>query len=273
MEINIARLVGGRYPRLAKILPSFALRPLQRLLHEREINEILTLYGDLPPAAFLQSTLRHLDIDYSVEFSPKVTRDGRYIFVSNHPFGGIDGMVLADMLIRRFGDVRVVVNRMLSLIEPLAPLWIPVRPNSRQESGVARLFDHELMGDRPIATFPAGLCSRRTNGRVADPEWKPTFVRKAYASQRAIVPVFFEGGLSNGFYRLSHLRKMLGVKTNIESVLLVNELFRCRGAHLRVVVGDPISPMELQQHGVIFEQCNYVREQTYSLAPKQSIYG
>ena len=273
MEINIAQLLSERYPHWAKILPAFALHSLQRLLHEHEINEILAHYGGLSPAAFLQSTLHHLDIDYSVDFSPRITRDGRYIFVSNHPFGGIDGMILADMLIRRFGDVRVVVNHMLSLIEPLAPLWIPVQPNSRQKAEVARHFDHELMGDRPIATFPAGLCSRLTNGKVTDPAWKPTFVRKAYASQRAIVPVYFEGQLSNNFYRIALLRKTLGIKANIESILLVDELFRRRGCSLRIVVGDPIFPSELQQHGVVFEQCNYVREQTYSLASKLSIYG
>ena len=100
MEINIAQLLSERYPHLAKILPAFALHSLQRLLHEHEINEILAHYGGLSPAAFLQSTLHHLDIDYSVDFSPRITRDGRYIFVSNHPFGGIDGMILADMLIR-----------------------------------------------------------------------------------------------------------------------------------------------------------------------------
>lgn len=269
MEVDITRLFSERYPRLARVLPRSALRPLQQLLHEKEINEILTLYGDLPPAAFLRRALNHLDIEYEVEFSEQISPEGRYIFVSNHPFGGIDGMVLADMLIRRFGDVRVVVNRMLSLIEPLRPLWIPVCPNSRQEVDTVRLFDRELMGDRPIATFPAGLCSRRSNGTTADPAWKPTFVRKAYASQRAIVPVFFEGGLSGRFYRVARLRKALGISTNIESLLLADELFRQRGGRLRIVVGDPIPTDELQRQGVIAEQCAYVRRLTYSLATKR----
>ncbi len=269
MEIDIARLFGEKYPRLARILPPSSLRMFRSLLHEKEINEILALYGELPPAAFLRSVLRHLDIDYSVRFSERISPDGRYIFVSNHPFGGIDGMVLADMLIRHFGDVRVVVNRMLSLIEPLKPLWIPVRPNSRQDAEAARLFDRELMGDRPIATFPAGLCSRRTSGVLADPVWKPTFVRKAYASQRAIVPIFFEGSLSERFYRVAQLRKAFGIGANIESLLLVDEMFRQRGSRLRIEVGDPISTDELQHHGIIAEQCDYIRECTYSLAARR----
>lgn len=268
MEINISRLFGQRYPRLARVLPPFALRPLQELLHEEDINEIFRLFGDLPPDRFLQNVLRHLDIEYTADFSEQISGDGRYIFVSNHPFGGIDGMVLADMLIRRFGDVRVVVNRILSLIEPLQPLWIPVIPNSRQSTEVARLLDSELMGDRPIATFPAGLCSRRTNGVIADPVWKPTFIRKAYASRRSVVPVFFEGELSKRFYHISRLRNALGIKTNIESILLADELFRQRGSRLYIRVGDPIPTEELQQIGIISEQVQYVRERTYALSTR-----
>lgn len=269
MEVNITRLFCERYPRLARVLPQFTLRPLQRLLHEEEINQILHLFGNLPPDEFLQNVLKHLDIEYSVSFSERVKPEGRYIFVSNHPFGGIDGMVLADMLIHRFGDVRVVVNRRLSLIEPLRPLWIPVTPNSRQDVETARLFDRELMGDRPIVTFPAGLCSRRTNGTITDPDWRPTFIRKAYASQRSIVPVFFEGALSERFYRVARLRSGLGIKTNIESLLLADELFRQRGSRLRIVVGDPIPTEELQQYGIVLDQMQYVRERTYQLATKE----
>ena len=269
MEVNIARLFGERHPRLARVLPSFTLRPLQRLLHEEDINRILRLYGQESPAAFLQSTLRHLDIEYTAVVSERVSSEGRYIFVSNHPFGGIDGMVLADLLIRRFGDVRVVVNRMLSIIRPLAPLWIPVTPHSRQGVEVIRLLDRELVGDRPIVTFPAGLCSRRTNGALADPAWKPTFVRKAYASQRSIVPVFFEGSLSERFYRASKLRNALGIKANIESILLADELFRQRGSRLHITIGDPITIDELQQCGVVTQQVQYVRERAYALAAKQ----
>lgn len=269
MEVNIARLFGERYPRLARVLPPFALRSLQQLLHEAEINEILKLYGQEPPATFLRNTLRHLDIEYTAEISDRVAQDGRYIFASNHPLGGIDGIALADLLISRFGDVRVVVNRILSHIKPLSPIWIPVTLHSRQGIEVARQLDQELMGDIPIATFPAGLCSRRTNGAIADPAWKPTFVRKAYASQRSIVPVFFEGSLSKRFYRISQLRNALGIKTNIESALLADELFRQRGSRLHITVGDPISPDELQQYGVVAEQVQYVRERTYSLAAKQ----
>ncbi len=268
MEVNIARLFYEQHPRLARLLPPSLIDSLKHLLHESEINEILNLYGNQPPACFLRNTLRHLDIEYRVDFSKRIGPDGRYIFVSNHPFGGIDGMVLADMLIRRFGDVRVVVNRILSHIEPLRPIWIPVTPNTRQASDTVRLFDRELMGDCPIVTFPAGLCSRRRNGTLCDPAWKPTFIRKAYTSQRSIVPIFVEGHLSNRFYRVARLRKALGIKTNIESILLVDELFRQRGSRLRIVVGDPIKSEELQQCGVLFEQCNYVRERTYALATK-----
>ena len=132
----------------------------------------------------------------------------------------MDGMMLADKLIDRFGDVRVVVNDLLMHVEPLRPLWIPVNKHGAQNAACARRFDEALFGELPILTFPAGLCSRRIDGRIADPEWKTSFLKKAYASQRQIVPVFVEGRLSDFFYNVDRFRKALGIRFNIEMLWL-----------------------------------------------------
>ena len=151
-----------------------------------------------------------MQISYTVEGLDRLDPAGRYLFASNHPFGGMDGMMLADELIGRFGDVRVVVNDLLMNIEPLSPLWVPVNKHGAQSAAYARRFDEAIFGELPVLTFPAGLCSRRHGGVVADPEWKTSFVKRAYASQRRIVPIFVEGELSDFFYRLSDLRTRLG---------------------------------------------------------------
>ena len=264
-QIDIGAVIREKAPRAARWIPRPVVTWLRRTIHEREINHILANYWSLPPQEFIRAAFREWQVSYSVEGLDRLDPKGRYLFVSNHPFGGMDGMMLADKLIEHFGDARVVVNDLLMHLEPLRPLWIPVNKHGSQNAAYARKFDEEFFGERPILTFPAGLCSRTVNGRVTDPEWKISFLKKAYASQRKIVPVFVEGRLSNFFYRVYHLRKALGMKFNIEMLWLPDEMFSQKGRHFRIVVGDPITVAELQPCGSLREQVEEVRKKVYSL--------
>ncbi len=264
-EIDIGAVLQAKAPRLAQRLPAFALRWLRRTIHEAEINHILRSYWNLPPQEFIRACFREWDVTYSAEGLERLDPQGRYLFVANHPFGGMDGMMLADKLIERFGDARVVVNDLLMHLEPLRPLWIPVNKYGAQNAAYARKFDEELFGERPILTFPAGLCSRRIRGEVTDLPWKNSFLKKAYASQRQIVPIFVEGRLSRFFYGVASLRKLLGVKFNIELLWLPDEMFSQHGRHFRIAVGEPIPLAELQQTGSLHEQTEYIRKKTYFL--------
>ena len=264
-EIDIGAVLAEKAPAAARWIPRFAVNWLRRTIHEREINHILEHYWSLPPQEFIRACFRQWQVTYSIEGLERIDPAGRYLFVSNHPFGGMDGMMLADKLIDRFGDVRVVVNDLLMHVEPLRPLWIPVNKHGAQNAACARRFDEALFGELPILTFPAGLCSRRIDGRIADPEWKTSFLKKAYASQREIVPVFVEGRLSNFFYRVARLRVMLGLKLNIEMLWLPDEMFSQKGRHFRIFVGDPIPVSELQRYGGLREQAEFVRKKAYFL--------
>ena len=264
-QIDIGAVIREKAPRAARWIPRPVVTWLRRTIHEREINHILANYWTLPPQEFIRADFREWQVSYSIEGLDRLDPKGRYLFVSNHPFGGMDGMMLADKLIEHFGDARVVVNDLLMHLEPLRPLWIPVNKHGSQNAAYARKFDEEFFGERPILTFPAGLCSRTVNGRVTDPEWKISFLKKAYASQRKIVPVFVEGRLSNFFYRVYHLRKALGMKFNIEMLWLPDEMFSQKGRHFRIVVGDPITVAELQPCGSLREQVEEVRKKVYSL--------
>lgn len=264
-QIDIEAVLRGKAPRLARWVPGFVVSYLKRIVHEREINEIIALGWELPPREFIHLVFERMQIRYTVEGLDRLDPRKRYLFASNHPFGGMDGMMLADELIGHFGDVRVVVNDLLMNIAPLSPLWVPVNKHGAQNAAYARRFDEAMFGELPVLTFPAGLCSRRHGGVVADPEWKTSFVKRAYASQREIVPIFVEGELSDFFYRLSNLRTRLGVKFNIEMLYLADEMFRQRGRSFRIRVGDPISAEELAACGSLREQTEYVRTKTYLL--------
>ena len=264
-EIDIGAVLQTKAPRLSQRIPAFAVQWLRRTIHEAEINHILRTYWDLPPQEFIRACFREWEVTYSAEGLERLDPKGRYLFVANHPFGGMDGMMLADKLIERFGDARVVVNDLLMHLEPLRPLWIPVNKYGAQNAAYARKFDEEMFGERQILTFPAGLCSRRIRGEVTDLPWKSSFLKKAYASQRQIVPLFVEGRLSNFFYRMTALRKLLGVKFNIELLWLPDEMFSQKGRHFRIVAGEPIPMAELQEQGSLHEQTEYIRKKTYFL--------
>ncbi len=264
-QIDIGAVLAEKAPRGARWIPRPLVEWLRRTVHEKEINHILAEYWTLPPQEFIRACFRDWKVAYSAQGLERLDPKGRYLFVSNHPFGGMDGMMLADKLIDRFGDVRVVVNDLLMHVEPLRPLWLPVNKLGAQNAEYARRMEEAFFGDVPILTFPAGLCSRRIDGRITDTEWKPSFLKKAYASQRQIVPLFVEGRLSNFFYRFSRLRKSLGVKFNIEMLWLPDEMFAQAGKHFRIVAGEPVPFAELQPLGSLREQVEYIREKTYFL--------
>lgn len=264
-QIDVRSVLATKSPKLAQRMPRFLVNWLRRTIHEKELNHILANYWELPPQEFIRACFRDWDVHYSMEGLEGLKSDGRYLFVSNHPFGGMDGMMLVDCLMERFGDVRVVVNDLLMNVTPLRPLWVPVNKHGAQNSETVLKMENALFGDSPMLTFPAGLCSRKINGVVTDTEWKISFLKEAYASGREIVPVFVEGHLSSFFYRMHHLRKMLGIKFNIEMLWLVDEMLRQKGKHFRIITGQPISISQLQTLPSLREQAEKVRSKVYEL--------
>ena len=264
-KVDIALVLQDKAPKLAQKLPRWVVNWLRRIIHEDDLNHIYDNYWNLAPQPFIQACFRDWNVTYSIEGLDRLPRDGRYLFVSNHPFGGMDGLMLSDKLISHFGDVRVVVNDLLKVVSPLEELWIPVNKHGSQKAEYARRFEEAFFGDKPILTFPAGLCSRYIDGKVQDTPWKNNFLKKAYASRRTIVPIFVEGRLSNFFYGLHRLRKALGVKANIEMLWLVDEMFAQHDRHFRIRVGEPILLSDLQAVGDLGEQTEWVRKKCYDL--------
>ncbi len=268
-QIDLRKIISSKSQKLGHLIPGFVYSWLNRLLHIAEVNEILETGWDYAPQKFLQTFFKRQNITYSATGLDTLDPAGRYMFASNHPFGGMDGMMLADLMITQFGDARVVVNDILMNLKPLVPLWIPVNTLGKQNGAYAKRFESELAGELPILTFPAGMCSRVYDGEVQDPKWKNTFIRKSRISGRSIVPLHVDGTLHKGFYRLYRFRKALGIKANLEMLLLVDGMFRQKGRDIKITVGEPISLEELSSFGDVNEQCAEVRRRVYALAPKK----
>lgn len=264
MHIDIREILSKR---LGRRIPKFITRPLEKLIHQDEMNGHFATCEGVSPEEFLKRTFKFLNVTHEVEFTTPIDKNDRYIFASNHPFGGLDGMLLVDALLDEFGDAGAIVNDLLMNVTYLEPLWIPINKYGKQSAEKGIRYDNALRSEtKQILTFPAGFCSRFIDGRVQDIEWKSHFIKDAERYNRKVVPVFVEGKLSKRFYRIYRLRRFLHININFELVLLVDEMFRQRGNHIKIRVGAPIDVTQLE--GNRADKCNYIRKCAYNLEMK-----
>lgn len=262
MYIEIGDIIKSR---TGVSLPAWLVAILKRIIHQREINQIIASGRHLAPQQFLAHALQSLDIGCAIVGGKEIAPSGRYIFVANHPLGGADGMLITRALLERYGDAGAVVNDMLMEIEPLKSLWIPINKYGRQNSLHHNAYHTALSSpSKQILTFPAGLCSRISGGKITDTKWSSRFIKDAQRYDRAIVPTFVEGELSRRFYNIYRIRRGLKIGLNIELLLLVDEMFRQRGKSFRIVFGTPIKANDIPGSNLM-ERCDRVREMVYEL--------
>ena len=266
LSVDIEKVMRGKSERLAERLPRCVIEYIKRTIHQDEINRLLYKNREYTGVDFATHILQDLDVTYNVHFtgSTRPSPGGRYIFVSNHPLGGLDGMILISYIGNSMGDVRFIVNDLLMYIKPLAPVFVPVNKYGRMKHDNTRLFQDTFDSDAQVLYFPAGLCSRLIDGEITDPDWKKTFVTKAIESRRDIVPMFFSGENSRRFYRLANLRKRLGVKFNIETFLLPDEMFRKKGTSFDLYIGEPVPYTSLTGEHSHKEWCDIIRKYSYA---------
>ncbi|HIT48810.1 MAG TPA: 1-acyl-sn-glycerol-3-phosphate acyltransferase [Candidatus Coprenecus stercoripullorum] len=263
LSVDVEKVVAGKNPALAGRIPKFVFNYLKRLIHQDEINALLEKNGGYEGVEFASHILGDMGITYNVHYSSPIDRNGRYIFVSNHPLGGLDGMVLIACLGKEFGNVRFMVNDLLMYLSPFRNVFVPINKYGRMSPGNAAAIQDTFMSDAQILYFPAGLCSRKINGRITDLEWKKTFVTKAVESRRDIVPMFFSGCNSARFYRIANLRKKLGIKFNAEMILLPDEMFRQRNTSFDLYIGEPIPHGSLTAEHTHKGWCEIIRNKCY----------
>lgn len=262
--IDIGRLLRNKNPRLAKWTPRFVVRWIERLVQLGKINYVLANFGDQPPMEFIRSTLDYIGVTYTVHGTENIPQGRRVIFASNHPLGGLDGLMLAEAVNPHVPSVKLIVNDLLMNLEPLAPIFVPVNKYGSQSMDYARRIVEMYESDTAVITFPAGLCSRLIHRQITDPPWYRNSVQKAWESGRLVVPVYIEGRNSMFFYRFERLRKALGIKLNLGTILLPKEMFDQKGKHLDIYIGEPV---ELTQEHTIREWVDIIRRKTYVLKP------
>lgn len=253
LQIDLRGILRSRLPqRYRRVVPGFIYSLLERIICQKQLNAMLRHAFPNRGSKFSECIMEHLGITLKVEGLDNIP-DGRHVFASNHPLGGLDGIVLIALLGKKYGDerIRFIVNDLLMNVEPLRDVFLPVNKFGSQARDVARVIDESYASDLQIAIFPAGLVSRMgADGSIADLEWQKGFVSKAIKHGRDIVPVHFVALNRRRFYRIARLRKRLGLKVNIEQVLLPSEVCNTRNVEFRIIFGSPLNPAEMQKNGM-----------------------
>lgn len=244
IRINLRQVLRKRLGGWSRLVPPFLCRRLERLVCQEQLNELLEHNYPRRGADFCRGVLADLDVGVDVcgMRNLPTPSERRVLLVCNHPLGGLDGMALVAWFSEYFGtQLQVVVNDLLMAVEPLSDCFVPVNKHGAQSRGTARSLDAAMASDAPVLMFPAGLVSRQgDDGTIADLKWNKMFLRKAVEYGRDVVPLFFDGHNSAGFYRAARRRVKLGLRFNFEMVLLPREVFASRGRRFTITCGDPI---------------------------------
>lgn len=271
LQFDLRAIIREKAPKVH--VPDFLIRYLERIVHVKQMNAFLRKYPDLEGYDFIRRALdEELCCTSSIDGIENIPTDGKpVIFVSNHPLGGLDGMIIAQMIHesrKEKRELKVIVNELLMFIKPIAGLWAPV--NKTGSLSKEQVLQQQAMWESgtDVMTFPAGACSRlqRINHAwsIQDLEWQKNFIQRAREYQRDIVPIYFEGKNSRFFYALAYIRKLLRIPVNIEMLYLVDEMYGARGKHFRVHVLPPIPYTTFDNSKTPKQWAQYVKSIVYA---------
>ena len=267
--IDIRKVLSDKMGSKARMVPSFAVKWLEKIVHQDEVNAILWESRDKTGVEWLEESVKYLDMTLELEGEENLPSadDGRYYtFVSNHPLGGEDGVALGAIMGRHYGNnFKYLVNDLLMNLPGLAPLCIPINKTGSQSRNFPAMVNAGFKGDNHIIMVPAGLCSRKTNGVIRDLPWKITFISKSVQTKRDVVPIHFSGENSARFYRIANICKALKLKVNIAMLFLVDEMFLNTHKTFKVSFGKPIPWQTFDKSRTPAQWAQYVQDIVYKL--------
>lgn len=266
-RIDIDSILKDKAHKYYSKIPKFLINYLKRTVHQDDINGILERNQGLEGVEFMRALVdNEFNLDLHTKGEENIPETGRFIFASNHPLGGLDGICLSALLGERYnGKIKYLVNDVLYYIEPLKPIFIPINKYGSQAKGSAKAINEAYASDNQIITFPAGLCSRKQKGKIRDLEWMKNFIIKAVEYERDVIPVHFAGKNSNFFYNFANLRKFSSMKFNIELIYLPDEMYKNSKQTFTITFGKPIPRQMFDKSKTPAEWAQYVKDAVYSM--------
>ncbi len=267
--VDIDKILKGKMGNKAKLVPSFAVSWLKRLVHEDEVNQFLWDSRNLSGTEWLSECVRYLKMTIELvgEENLPDKNDGKlYTFVSNHPLGGQDGVALGSIIGKHYdGKFRYLVNDLLLNLPGLKPVSIGINKTGRQSRDFPRMVEAGFKSDNHMLMFPAGLNSRkREDGTIHDLPWKKTFITKSVECHRDIVPIHFGGQNSERFYRIAKFSDKY-LPFNLAMLFLVDEMYKNVGKTFRIAIGKPIPWQTFDKSKTPAEWARQVEEMIYEL--------
>lgn len=263
--LDLEQVIKSKAGKKAKYIPKFLIRWFKNFMHLDYINEYLK--EGYVGVEFCENCLKYLGVEIEVNGLENLLKDGRrYTFVSNHPLGAIDGVTLGAVIGRQYdGKIKYMLNDLLMNLKGMAPLGIPVNKLGGQARNLPKLVNEVYNSDNQMLVFPAGLCSRKIDGKIQDVEWGKSFIKKSRETGRDIVPIHFEGENSKRFYRIANWQKKLGLKFNFAMMLLPDEMYKSKGRKYKITIGKPVPISSLDKSKTDLEWAQEIRKHVYEL--------
>lgn len=264
--VYIEQLFKSKNPGLARMIPGFIYSFLKRTIHQDDINEFISRYGNRQGLDFSDAILEYLNVSYQVVGEENLpSPEGRYIFASNHPLGGPDGIILISFLGTRYPHLKFPVNDLLLNLKNLNNIFLPVNKHGAMDKKAVMAIEDAYASNCQMIMFPAGMVSRKQHGIIQDLEWQKSFITKAIQHKRDIVPIYIDGKNSNFFYNLANFRKLIGIKANLEMLYLPDETFKNRNQTFTIYIGKTISWQTLDKSKKPAEWAEEIKKIVYRL--------
>lgn len=240
-KINLEEILSGqksgfinKSPKLVKrIVFSF----LYNLLHLKQVNNFIEQNQSVKDIDFIDELFETLDISYSISAKDKlkIPSEGKLIIISNHPLGGIDGLILLKLVSEVRSDVKIVVNDLLLNIDNLKNLFLPFDLfSSKAQRDRIEFIYNALNNNEAVIIFPAGEVSRFSLSGIKDSKWKKSAVLLSKKFKAPVLPVFIHARNSILFYLVSILNKKFSI------FFLPRELFNKKGKTFNINIGHHI---------------------------------
>lgn len=241
---------------------------LLKVLKISTLNKIYKRNKHLKDLEFLNALLNDFQIKFDIpeEDLKRLPKNGAYITVSNHPLGGIDGILLLKLMLEQRDDFKIIANFLLHRIEPLKPYVMPVNPFEDRKDAKSSVTGFKnsilhLRNGHPLGIFPAGEVSTYRDGKlVVDKPWEEAAIKLIKKAKVPVVPIYFHAKNSSLFYRLSK------ISDTLRTAKLPSELLTQKHRVIRVRIGKPISVNNQNEHSTLDEFCEFIRRKTYMLS-------
>ncbi|MBX2850837.1 MAG: lysophospholipid acyltransferase family protein [Phycisphaeraceae bacterium] len=211
-----------------------------------------------------------VEVDTLQEQVDRIPNEGPVVVVANHPFGGIEGLILCSMLRKVRPDAKLLANNLLSMIPDLRDSFFFVNAFEGKDAigrniGPTRAAMRWVKDGHLLGAFPAGEVAhlKLRKRAVVDPQWNPTTAKIIQRTGAAVVPIFFDG-YNSRLFQVAGL-----IHPRLRTVMLPTEMLRKRNAPVTVRVGSPISPDRLARFDDPNNLNDYLRVRAYLLKPQK----